>query len=114
MIDSNSVLRTDRLTDIAFELGIEPEAAMHNIFISRVFNHSQTYDLVMTKLDSFFGCIPARLLFLPGFADIYYREGVDAKGKQHLTHMAHGLITFSLKHEITTIIKGSLSPKFKR
>jgi hypothetical protein len=52
----------------------------------------------MTQLDSFFERIPAKLLLLPVLADIYYREGVDAEGKQHLTHMAHRLMTFSLQH----------------
>ena len=54
MIDSNNIIRTDRLTDIAFELGIEPEAAKDNIFMSHAFNHSQTYDLVVNQLDDLF------------------------------------------------------------
>ena len=45
---------------------------------------------------------------------VYYGEGIDAEGKQHLTHMAHRLMTFSLKHGVATIITGSSSSKFKR
>ena len=65
MIDSNNIVRTDRLTDIAFELSIEPEAAMDNIFISRAFNHSQTYDLIVNQLDDLFRQVPARKLVIP-------------------------------------------------
>jgi len=43
MINSNNILMTDRPTDIAFTLSIEPEVAMDNFF-SRSFNHSQTND----------------------------------------------------------------------
>ncbi|MHA1423025.1 MAG: hypothetical protein ACTSWA_07920, partial [Candidatus Thorarchaeota archaeon] len=66
------------------------------------------------QLDSFFERVPARLLLLPGLADIYYGEGqVDAESKQHLTHLAHRLMTFTLKHNIVTIISGSSSQRYR-
>ena len=65
IIDSNNIIRTNRPTDIAFELGIEPEVVMDNIFISRTFNHSQTYDLIVNQLDDLFRQVPARKLVIP-------------------------------------------------
>jgi RecA/RadA recombinase len=113
IIDSENMVDILKVSHYAMQLELEPEDVMDNIFVSRAFNSSQTYDLVMTQLDSFIERIPARLLLLPGMADIYYKEGVNAEGKQHLTHMAHRLMTFSLKHGIATIITGSSSPKFR-
>ncbi|MHA1930067.1 MAG: hypothetical protein ACTSV2_15960, partial [Candidatus Thorarchaeota archaeon] len=50
---------------------------------------------------------------LPGLADIFYGEGVRAEGKQHLTHLAHRLMTFTLKHNIVTIITESSSQRYR-
>jgi DNA repair protein RadA len=79
MVDSNNIVRTDRLTDIAFELSIEPEAAMDNIFISRAFNHSQTYDLVVNQLEDLFWQVPAKLLITPFLPDLYHKEGLTLR-----------------------------------
>ena len=114
IIDSANTISVEKIKHHSYQEGLEPEDVMDNTFVSRAFNSSQTYDLVMNQLDSFFERIPAKLLLLPGLADIYYSEGIDAEGKQHLTHMAHRVMTFSLKHGIATIITGSSSPKFKR
>lgn len=96
----------------SYEFELEPEEVMDNIFISRAFNSSQTYDLGMNQLDSFIERVPARLLFLPGLADIYYTEGlVDAEKKQHLIHIAHRTMTFSLRHSVATAITGSSSER---
>ncbi|MHA1424316.1 MAG: hypothetical protein ACTSSD_19765 [Candidatus Thorarchaeota archaeon] len=114
LIDNENMTSIETLTHWSFEFGLDPEIVMDNIFVSRAFNSSQTYDLVMHQLDSFFERVPARLLLLPGLADIYYGEGtVDAEGKQHLTHMAHRLMTFTLKHDIVTIITGSSSQRYR-
>jgi len=110
LIDSENMTSIETLTHWAFEFGLDPDVVMDNIFVSRAFNSSQIYDVVMNQLDSFFERVPARLLLLPGLADIYYGEGpVNAEGKQHLTHMAHRLMTFTMKHSIATIITGSSS-----
>ncbi len=114
LIDSENMTSIETLTHWAFEFGLDPETVMDNIFVSRAFNSSQTYDVVMNQLDSFFERVPARLLLLPGLADIYYGEGpVNAEGKQHLTHIAHRLMTFTLKHNIATIITGSSSQRYR-
>jgi hypothetical protein len=113
MIDSANTLNIERITHYSHDAGLQPEDVMDNTFVSRAFNSSQTYDLVMNQLDSFIERIPARLLLLPGMADIFYGEGADAEKKQQLTHMAHRIMTFSLRHGVSTIITGSSSPKFK-
>ena len=38
---------------------------------------------------------------------------MNTKGKQHLTHMSHKLLTFTLKHDIVTIITGSSSQRYR-
>lgn len=114
IIDSENMVNLQQITHYCDEMGLEPEDVMDNIFVSRAFNSSQTYDLVMTQLETFFERIPAKLLMLPCMADIYYGEGIDAEGNQHLTHMAHRLMTFSLRHGITTIITGSSAPKWRK
>ena len=113
LIDSENMTSIETLTHWSFEYRLEPETVMDNIFVTRAFNSSQTYDVVMNQLESFFERVPARLLLLPGLADIYYGEGVKAEGKQHLTHMAHRLMTFTLKHNIVTIITGSSSQRYR-
>ncbi len=113
LIDSENMLSIETLTHWSFEYGLEPETVMDNIFVTRAFNSSQTYDVVMNQLESFFERVPARLLLLSGLADIYYGEGVKAEGKQHLTHLAHRLMTFTLKHNIVTIITGSSSQRYR-
>ncbi len=109
MIDSNNIIRTDRLTDIAFELGIEVEDAMGNMFISRAFNSSQTYDLVVNHLDDLFRQVPARLLILPGFPNLYHKEGLTAEGMQQIAYMANRLMVFTLRHEIVTVVSAMLT-----
>jgi len=60
MIDSANTLNIERITHYSHEAGLQPEDVMDNTFISRAFNSSQSYDLVMNQLDSFFERIPAR------------------------------------------------------
>ena len=88
MIDSGNTLNIERITHYSYEDGLEPEDVMDNTFVSRAFNSSQTYDLVMNQLDSFIERIPAKLLLLPGMADIFYGEGADAEKKT--TAHTHG------------------------
>ena len=115
MIDSMNMLNVQTLTHYSYEYELQPEDVMDNIFVSRAFNSSQTYDLVMNQLDSFIDRVHAKLLLLPGLADIYYTEGpMDAEKKQHLTHIAHRIMTFSLRHGVATIVTGSSSAKYKR
>ncbi|MHA2143037.1 MAG: hypothetical protein ACXADD_16250, partial [Candidatus Thorarchaeota archaeon] len=93
-IDSANMMRVDKIADFAFELELFPEVVSDHIFISCAFNALQTHDLVVNQLEGFFDTVPTRLLFLPGLADIYIREGLTADGMQQITHMAHLLMTY--------------------
>jgi RecA/RadA recombinase len=114
MIDSNNMVRVDQLNDLSFSADLQPEVVMDNIFISRAFNSSQTYDLVNTKLETFFENVPAKILILPGLADIYHREGLTAESMQQISHMANRLMAFTLKHGIATVISTMPTERSKK
>ncbi|MHA2359502.1 MAG: hypothetical protein ACXAB5_04470, partial [Candidatus Thorarchaeota archaeon] len=59
IIDSANMIKIEKLTDLSFELGLEPEDVMDNIYISRAFNSSQTYDLIMNQMENFLDTVPA-------------------------------------------------------
>jgi RecA/RadA recombinase len=111
VIDSANIIRIEKIRDHAFELELEPEDVMDKIYISRAFNSSQTYDLVMNQLESFFDRVHARLLIVAGLPDLYLSEGITGEGLQHLTHMATKLMTFTLQRGIATVIS---APSFPR
>jgi hypothetical protein len=104
VIDSSNMIDTVKLTDFSSELGLEPEMVMDNVFVSRAFNSSQTYDLVINHLDEFLERFPAKLLLLPGLPDLFIGEGYDAERSQQVAHMAARLLATTLTHEIVTII----------
>ncbi len=104
IIDSSNILKIDQLTDICYDFDLEPETVMDNIFITRAFNSSQTYALIVEQLEEFFERVPAKLLIVPGLADIYMREGITGEGLQQLAFMANRLMAFSLKHNIATVV----------
>ncbi|MHA2118288.1 MAG: hypothetical protein ACW98J_05155 [Candidatus Thorarchaeota archaeon] len=114
IIDSANIIKIERIREHAFELGIEPEDAMDRIYISRAFNASQTYDLVMNQLESFFDRVQARLLIVTGLPDLYISEGLTGEALQQLTHMATKLMTFTLQRGIATVISAPSSPKSPR
>lgn len=113
IIDSANMLKIERLTDFAFDFELEPEIVMNNIYITRAFNSSQTYDLVMNQLESFFERVPARLLLITGFPDLYLKEGITGEAAQELTHMATRLMTLTLKKGIFTAISAPVSETLK-
>jgi hypothetical protein len=113
-IDSSNMMRIDTLAEFALQLELFPEVVNDHIFISRAFNASQTHDLVANQLEGFFESVPAQLLFVPGLADIYIKEGLTADGMQQITHMAHLLMTFSLRKNIATVISTGSSPRNNR
>ena len=51
IIDSSNMIDTVKLYDYASECNLEIESVMDNIFVSRAFNSSQTYDLIIHQLD---------------------------------------------------------------
>jgi len=112
IIDSANIIKIDKLTDYSFEFELEPEEVMERIYISRAFNSSQTYDLVMEQLPSFFERVPARLLIIAGLPDLYISEKMmTGEGLQQLTHMATKLMTLTLNREIVTLVSAPSSQK---
>lgn len=107
------VLTNDNAIDKAKKRGLEPEEVVDRIFISDAFNSSQTYNLVMNRLDSFFGRVPIKLLVLPGLADLYHKEGLTSEGMQQITHMASRLMAFTLKRDMVTLVSAQAFPKNK-
>ncbi|MFW9787660.1 MAG: hypothetical protein ACFFE2_11430 [Candidatus Thorarchaeota archaeon] len=104
MIDSSNVVDIVKLRDFSFQLGLEPESVMDMVYISRAFNSSQTYDLVINHLDEFFERIPAKLLVLPGLVDLFIDEGLDSERTRQMTHLSARINAFTLRHNLVTLI----------
>jgi len=104
IIDSSNMLDTLKLADIASEYDMNIEDVMENIFISRAFNSSQTYDLLINHLEEFLERVPARVLIVPGLPDLFAREGLDAHRTQQVTHVAARLMAKTLEHELITLV----------
>ncbi len=113
LIDSTNMIKIERITDISNELELEPEDVMDRIYITRAFNSSQTYDLIMTQLESFFSRIPARVLIVTGLPNLYIDEGLTGKGLQQISHMAANIMKFTLQRELFTMVSAPSSPKSK-
>jgi hypothetical protein len=111
IIDSANIIRIERLTDISYELDLNPEEVMDRIYISRAFNSSQTYDLVMNELDGFFKRLPARVLMVTGLPNLYIEEGLKSEGLQQISHMASRLMTFTLRRDLFTFISAPASKR---
>jgi RecA/RadA recombinase len=114
IIDSANMLKIEKLTDYSFEFGLEPEEVMDNVYITRAFNSSQTYDIVMNQLEDFFTRIPAKLLLVTGLPDLYVSEGMTGEGAQEITHMATRLMTFTLQRGLFTVISAPPSARNNR
>jgi len=104
VIDSSNVIDIVKLNDYASGYDLEIETVLDNIFVSRAFNSSQTYDLVINHLDDFLERFPAKLLILPGLPDLFVGEGYDAARAQQVTHMAARLLSTTLTNELVTLI----------
>jgi RecA/RadA recombinase len=111
IIDSANMIKIERLTDISYELDLDPEEVMDRIYISRAFNASQTYDLVMNELEGFFKRLPARILMVTGLPNLFIEEGLTSEGLQQISHMASRLMTFTLKRDLFTFISAPASQK---
>ncbi|MHA2083694.1 MAG: hypothetical protein ACXAEB_03120 [Candidatus Thorarchaeota archaeon] len=109
VIDSANIIRIDKFTRFSYEVELEPEEVMDKIYISRAFNASQTYELVMNQLESFFERVPAKLLLITGLPDLYLSDGMTGEGMQELTHMATKLMAFTLNRGIATVISAPVS-----
>ncbi|MBD3406488.1 MAG: hypothetical protein GF411_10280 [Candidatus Lokiarchaeota archaeon] len=104
IVDSANILKVDQISDVAYELGLEPEEVMDRIYISRAFNASQTYDLIMNQLDSFFARISAKLLIITGLPNLYLEEGLTGEKLQEISHMITKITTFTLRRELATVV----------
>jgi hypothetical protein len=104
MIDSSNMIDVVKLRDYAFQYGLEPESVLDAIYISRAFNASQTFDLVINHLDEFMERIPARILILPGLVDLFIKEGLDGEKSRQMTHISTRINAFTLKHNLVTLI----------
>ena len=104
IIDSSNMVDIIKLRDYAFQLGLEPESVMDVIYISRAFNASQTFDLVINHLDEFIERIPAKMIILPGLVDLFIKEGLDGEKTRQMTHIAARINAFTLKHNLVTLI----------
>jgi len=111
IIDSANMLKIEKLTDYSFDFELQPEEVMDNVYITRAFNSSQTYDLIMNQLEEFFARVPAKLMLVTGLPDLYIKEGMTGENAQHITHMATRLMAFTLQRGIFTIITAPCSDK---
>jgi hypothetical protein len=104
IVDSLNMVDTARLADIASSAGMEPETVFQRIHLSRSFNSSQTYDLVMNHLAGFLDSRRAQLVLLPGLVDIFVREGIDARRLQQVSHMAAVLMHLVLNLRLACVV----------
>jgi DNA repair protein RadA len=104
IIDNANIIKLNRLTLWADEYGLDPEEVLDRIYISRAFNASQTYDLIMNQLDDFLKTVSARVLIVSGLPDLYIKEGDSPKSYQEITHMATKLMTTALRSNLVAIV----------
>ena len=111
VIDSANMIKIERITEMCYELELEPEEVMDRIYITRAFNSSQTYDIIMNQLDSFFSRVPAKALLVPGLPNLYIEEGLTGEGLQQISHMASSIMKFTLQRNLFTMVSAPPSPK---
>jgi len=111
IIDSANIIKLEKFNQLAYEYGLEPETVMDRIYISRAFNSSQVYDLVMNQLEGFLDMIPARVLMVTGLPQLYLEEGLKGEGMQEISHMASKLSTLTLRRGIFTLVSAPVSVK---
>ena len=109
IIDSANIIKLEKFTHLAYEYDLEPETAMDRIYISRAFNSSQTYDLVMNQLEGFLDMIPAKILMVTGLPQLYLEEGLKGEGMQEISHMASKISTLTLRRGIFTLVSAPVS-----
>lgn len=111
LIDSANMIKIEQITDMSYELELEPEEVMDRIYITRAFNSSQTYDLIMNQLDSFFSRVPSKVLLVTGLPNLYIEEGLTGEGLQQISHMVSNIMKFTLQRDLFTMISAPSSPK---
>ncbi|MFW9964047.1 MAG: hypothetical protein ACFFCX_10810 [Candidatus Sifarchaeia archaeon] len=111
IIDNANIIKLENFTRLAYEYDLEPETVMDNIFISRAFNSSQTYDLVINQLEGFLDTVPARLLIVAGLPQLYLEEGLKNEGMKEISHMASKISTLTLRRGIFTLLSSPVSKR---
>ncbi|MHA2322913.1 MAG: hypothetical protein ACXACG_14830 [Candidatus Thorarchaeota archaeon] len=111
IIDSANIIKLEKFTRLAYEYDLEPETVMDRIYISRAFNSSQTYDLIMKQLEGFLDTIPARVLMVTGLPQLYLEEGLKGEGMQEISHMASKLSSLTLQRGIFTLVSAPVSKR---
>jgi hypothetical protein len=111
IIDSANMIKIERLTELSFELGLEPEDVMDNIYITRAFNSSQTYDLTMNQMENFLNTVPARVLMITGLPNLYLEEGLKGEGLQQISHMSSKIAAVTLQRGLFTLVSVPASAK---
>ncbi|MFW9869799.1 MAG: hypothetical protein ACFFFO_13855 [Candidatus Thorarchaeota archaeon] len=111
IIDSANMIKIQKLTKLSFEIGLEPEVVMDNIYISRAFNSSQTYDLIMNQMESFLDKVPARVLMVTGLPNLYLEEGFKGEGIQEISHMASKIAAVTLRRSLFTLVSAPASAR---
>ena len=109
IIDSANIIKLERFTHLAYEYDLEPESVMDSIYISRAFNSSQMYDLVMNQLDEFLDMIPARVLMVTGLPQLYLEEGFKGGAMQEISNMASKISTLTLRRGVFTLVSAPVS-----
>jgi DNA repair protein RadA len=109
IIDSANIIKLERFTQLAYDYALELETVLDRIYISRAFNSSQTYDLIMNQLEGFLDMIPARVLMVTGLPQLYLDEGLKGEGMQEISHMASKLSTLTLRRGIFTLVSAPSS-----
>jgi hypothetical protein len=111
IIDSANMVKIEQITEISYDLELEPEEVMDRIYITRAFNSSQTYDIIMNQLESFFSRIPARALLVTGLPNLYIEEGITGEGLQQISHMISKIMKFTLQRDLFTLVSAPVSEK---
>ena len=111
IVDSMNSIDTIKLAEFALNVGLDPDFAFNRVLITRAFNSSQTYDLVVNHLESFMSKVRPGMLVLPGLFDIFSREGLDAQKMQQISHMAARIMTFTLNYGIVTLVSADEAAK---
>ncbi len=115
IIDSANIISTEHIADCALQLGLEPESVMERIYITRAFNSSQTYELVMGQLKEIFQSVPDTvLLIVAGLPDLFITEGMTTDATRDIARMAARLKTFTLAMGIITIVSAPSSQRNPR
>lgn len=111
IIDSANIIKLEKFTHLAYEYELEPEIVMDNIYISRAFNSSQTYDLIMNQLEGFLDMIPAKVLMVTGLPQLYLEEGLKGEGMQEISHIASKISALTLRRGIFTLVSAPVSAR---